>query len=152
MNNDENAPLANDLLDFLLLTRHALSSPLRNNIKDVPLLQLFVLIILRIHGCLNMTQISQQIAVSNQQLTKIVGALHNRGFVVKRTDPENRRAHLISLTPEGKTYIDAYKDECIKDIMPRLSDVTTEQKERWQSAILEIRKVLMPSVKNTNKG
>lgn len=144
---NKNAPLVNDLLDFIMLTRVAFSSPMRNNSKDLSLLQVIVLVILNMHECLNMTQISQQLSISNQQSTKLVATLYAKKYVEKRTDPVNRRVSLISLTEKGKSYLTAYKNECINDILPALNDVTDEQRQRWQTCFSEIRKVLTPSIK-----
>lgn len=68
--------------------------------------QLYALTILHEKGQMNMTTLANEIDVSNQQLTKIVDVLVNKGHIERGYDKNNRRVVLVDLTPEGKDYIE----------------------------------------------
>lgn len=69
--------------------------------------QLYALTILHEKGMMNMTMLASEIDVSNQQLTKIVDVLVNKGYIERSYDKNNRRVVLVDLTPEGKDYIES---------------------------------------------
>jgi DNA-binding MarR family transcriptional regulator len=46
---------------------------------------------------------SRRMMVSNANVTSLVERLVADGFIARRTDPRDRRASYISLTPEGRT-------------------------------------------------
>jgi DNA-binding MarR family transcriptional regulator len=44
--------------------------------------------------------------ISQNNLVGIVGDLIERGYVAKKTDPHDRRARVLTLTPEGSKALD----------------------------------------------
>lgn len=68
--------------------------------------QLYALTILHEKGIMNMTMLANEIDVSNQQLTKIVDVLVQKGYIERAYDMNNRRVVLVELTKEGKEYVE----------------------------------------------
>ncbi len=56
----------------------------------------------RTPGGLTLGALSQRMMVSNGNVTAIVEALVAQGMVDRTPSPRDRRAHLVSLTPEGR--------------------------------------------------
>lgn len=50
---------------------------------------------------INMTELSKRLMVSNGNVTGVIDRLVREGLVARSRSPEDRRAHLIALTPEG---------------------------------------------------
>jgi len=65
-------------------------------------------------GALRLCDIQRKILVSSGGVTFVVDQLEERGLVQRRPDPSDRRARLVSLTPEGR--------RLISDIFPEHAD------------------------------
>mgnify|MGYP006276061235 CR=1 FL=1 len=52
---------------------------------------------------INMTELSKRLMVSNGNVTGVIDRLVREGLVARSRSPEDRRAHLIALTPEGES-------------------------------------------------
>ena len=80
--------------------------------------QLVVLEILLSNGDMNMTELSKTVWKQNANITRIVDKLEKRQLVVRKDVEGDRRAHLVSITDDGKqlfknvipVVVSAYKD------------------------------------------
>lgn len=72
--------------------------------EGLPPAQIQAVIELSISPGLNMTQLAGRMLVSKQQLTKIIGALVEKGFVIRAENDENRRVVLLYLTDHGQDF------------------------------------------------
>lgn len=52
---------------------------------------------------INMTELSKRLMVSNGNVTGVIDRLAREGLVARSRSPEDRRAHLIALTPAGES-------------------------------------------------
>jgi DNA-binding MarR family transcriptional regulator len=74
-------------------------------------------------GQLTMSQLSDQILVSNGNVTGLVHRLVGDGLVTRTADPNDRRAHFISLTELGRTAFHIMEDQhhmWIEDLFSRV--------------------------------
>ena len=138
----ESRQLVSELLELFLVTRKALM-PIKAPHADISPLQMMVLVTVEEHRCLNMTQISNEISVSNQQLTKLVKGLLQKGYVRREPDPANRRAMLLSLTQEGVDYLELCHRRFLEAMLPNLQGVSPEQKQRLHTSILELKESIV---------
>ena len=48
-----------------------------------------------------LTDVAQRMQITKQSVHELIGHLEQRGYLVRETDPTNRRARLVRLTPKG---------------------------------------------------
>src|SRR5450432_2102665 len=68
---------------------------------DITPSHLRALRVLTRHGVLRMSELSDHLRIAARSTTEVVDALETRGLVTRRPDPSDRRATLLSPTPEG---------------------------------------------------
>jgi DNA-binding MarR family transcriptional regulator len=74
-------------------------------------------------GPLRMAVIAERLAVVPRTITDIVDCVETAGFVVRRPDPDDRRATLVALTPDGRRLLDrldAVRRESAGQVLGRL--------------------------------
>ena len=83
------------------------------SIKDIPIsmTQLTCIYIIDRHDGLSMSELADDLCMSNQQLTKIVDALVELQLVERVCDPANRRKFFAKSTEKGKTMLANLKTE-----------------------------------------
>ena len=83
------------------------------SIKDIPisLTQLTCIYIIDQRDELSMSELADDLCMSNQQLTKIVDALVDLDLVERMCDPQNRRKFFAKLTEKGKSMLASLKTE-----------------------------------------
>lgn len=88
------------------------------SIKDIPisLTQLTCIYIVDQHNGLSMSELADDLCMSNQQLTKIVDALVELELVERVCDPKNRRKFYAQVTEKGKNLLTSLKTEVDKKL------------------------------------
>lgn len=80
-------------------------------------------------GPLNQRAIGEKILKSGGNITMVVDNLEKSGFVLRKKDPNDRRAVLIHLTNKGETFIREFFPKHLEKIKEELSVLTEEEKE-----------------------
>ncbi len=64
-------------------------------------------VLMRLHhsGACGVSDLAEKMAVSNAAASQLVDRLVQMGYVERREDPDDRRAKILTLTPEGKALI-----------------------------------------------
>jgi DNA-binding MarR family transcriptional regulator len=57
--------------------------------------------VLRRHGGMRLSELSDHLRIVPRSTTEVIDALEERGLATRTPDPADRRATLVSLTPEG---------------------------------------------------
>lgn len=65
------------------------------------------LAVLRRHGALRLSELSEHLRIAPRSTTEVVDILQARGLVERHPDPKDRRATFVELTPEGHRIGDA---------------------------------------------
>ena len=88
------------------------------SIKEIPLslTQLTCIYIVDQHNGLSMSELADDLCMSNQQLTKIVDALVELELVERVCDPQNRRKFFAQVTDKGKNLLASLKTEVDKKL------------------------------------
>lgn len=88
------------------------------SIKDIPisLTQLACMHVLDQNDGLSMSELADDLCMSNQQLTKIVDALVELELLERVCDPLNRRKFFAKLTEKGKNMLASLKTEVDKKL------------------------------------
>lgn len=89
-----------------LATRARLDAVLKES--GVTALQYTALSVLERRPTMSAADLARASFVRAQSAADLIGALERRGLIERRTDPDNRRRMLISLTAEGRAFLDAY--------------------------------------------
>lgn len=76
---------------------------------------------------LNIKEISTGLDMAKQQLTNIIRDLEISGYLVKVSDPNDKRAALVSLTPAGKEIQDKKWLEIYKRLSKNLEKLSDEE-------------------------
>jgi DNA-binding MarR family transcriptional regulator len=76
---------------------------------DITPAQLRALRVLKHHGQLRLSELSDHLHIAARSTTEVVDALESRGLVRRRPDPGDRRATLVDLTEHGESVLDAIR-------------------------------------------
>jgi DNA-binding MarR family transcriptional regulator len=91
---------------------------------DITPAQLRALRVLRHHGALRLSELSDHLRIAARSATEVTDALESRGLVGRRPDPGDRRATLVELTERGASVlgaIDAARGTDAERVFGRLS-------------------------------
>ncbi|MDX1590737.1 MAG: MarR family transcriptional regulator [Balneolaceae bacterium] len=80
-------------------------------------------------GPLNQRSIGEKILKSGGNITMVVDNLEKSGYVVRKSDPNDRRAVLIHLTQEGKKFIGDFFPKHLEKIKEEFSVLTDKEKK-----------------------
>jgi DNA-binding MarR family transcriptional regulator len=76
---------------------------------DITPAQLRALRVLKHHGQLRLSELSDHLHIAARSTTEVVDALESSGLVGRRPDPRDRRATLVELTGHGESVLDAIR-------------------------------------------
>lgn len=78
-------------------------------------------------GCQNQKELGTKILKSGGNITLVIDNLEKRELVTKETDPNDRRAVIISLSKKGKKFIAKYFPEHLNRIVEEFSVLSPEE-------------------------
>lgn len=107
------------------------------SIKDVPIsmTQLTALNILDKHDSMSMTELANDLNMSNQQLTKVVDVLVGFDMAERCVDPNNRRKICAKVTAHGKETLNSLKKEVDRKLSFVLHKTTDEELDKLYDSI-----------------
>ncbi len=88
---------------------------------DITPAQLRALRVLRRHGIMRLSELSDRLRIAPRSATEVVDALEARGLVRRRPDPGDRRATLVEVTDDGGGVLDAVRGTEAERVFGRLS-------------------------------
>ncbi len=77
---------------------------------DITPAQLRALRVLRHHGTLRLSELSDHLHIAARSATEVTDALESRDLARRRPDPGDRRATLVELTGHGASVLDAIQE------------------------------------------
>jgi len=89
-----------------------------------------------------MTELSEEMLVSKQQMTPIIDKLVSQGFVQREYDSNDRRIVQISITITGLNMMDSLKEKIMTILLEKLSHLNDEDVQRLIKATTELRQVV----------
>ncbi|MAL18049.1 MAG: MarR family transcriptional regulator [Balneola sp.] len=84
-------------------------------------------------GPLNQRELGQKLLKSGGNITLVIDNLQKSGMVEKKTDPNDRRAVIISLTKKGRSYIEDFFPQHLGKIKEEFSCLSNKEKEQLGS-------------------
>ncbi len=103
--------IADDRLIFLLFrAQNKLKNYLRSQLTEadvrITVVQAGILFLLKQRDGRTMTELSQVLSTDNSAVTGLADRLEKLGLIVRKMAPNDRRAYLIHITPDGLKEID----------------------------------------------
>jgi len=109
---------------------------------DITRTQQIIMLSLSVSGTLNMSQLAAKINTSNEQATRAVAQLVDRGFIVRIQNPGNRRVINIRLTEEAQIFLNKMKSEIMDDLINKFSEIPDEEMEKLYESLRQVSGVL----------
>jgi DNA-binding MarR family transcriptional regulator len=88
---------------------------------DITPAHLRALRVLRRHGIMRLSELSDRLRIAPRSATEVVDALETRGLVRRRPDPADRRATLVEVTDDGSAVLDAIRGSEAERVFSQLS-------------------------------
>ncbi|EGD57096.1 MarR family winged helix-turn-helix transcriptional regulator [Gordonia neofelifaecis] len=93
-----------------------------------------------------LTAIADTLGVSLPVASRAVGALEAEGYVIRRTDPDDARASLLSLSPIGVDYIRGREVQFIARFAEQLSDWNDDDAAQAEAALARLREPILATL------
>jgi DNA-binding MarR family transcriptional regulator len=81
-------------------------------------------------GPMRLNDLAVRMGTSPPTASRAVDALAEAGLVVRLTDPDDRRALRIELTPDGRARVDLRKEQVADAFRPAAAGMPVEERER----------------------
>lgn len=109
--------------------------------------QQIIMLALSVSGTLTMSQLASKINTSNEQATRAVAQLVDKGYVERMQNPGNRRVINIRLTDEAEEFFSKMKSEIHDDLFSRFSVVSDEEIMKLRDSLETVASVLKKVMK-----
>ncbi len=103
--------------------------------------QVHVLVILREKKA-TMTELSQEMLMSKQQMTPIIDKLVSEGFVQREYDNADRRMIRIGITPSGLNMCENVKEKTMRLLAKKIEHLDEQAVLRLNHAIRELQQII----------
>lgn len=114
---------------------------------DITRTQQIILLCLSISGTLTMSQLATKINTSNEQATRAVAQLVNKGFIERLHNPENRRVVNIRLTNEAEVFMNKTKGDILDELLQKFEPVSDDEMIQMSEALNLINSILRKVLK-----
>jgi DNA-binding MarR family transcriptional regulator len=132
-----------ELSKILPLFQQKLIKPFEQIAKSkISPMQFYVMFTLKEKGDLAMTQLSNELLTSKQQMTPIIDKLIEFGFVERKHDEIDRRIVKITLSSSGKLFLEKQKMEMFDMLKTKIQSLSDDDLSTLYKAFLEIRRVI----------
>ncbi|MDV4151650.1 MarR family transcriptional regulator [Clostridium sp. AL.422] len=143
MNNNEMMTITDNLLDLFMNIHNKLLNP-NQMIKgsNMPLSHMKVIFYLAKKKTMSVSDVAKCLDISKPNMTPIIDKLINEGFVLRYTDPKDRRKYNIELTEKGYIFINEKKLEMKSNLTNRLSFLEENDLMRLDSIINNMNEII----------
>ena len=134
---------AMELSELLPLLQQKLIKPFEQLSKSkLSPMQFHVLFILEEQGDLSMTELSNKLLTSKQQMTPIIDKLIECGFVERKHNEIDRRVIEIALLSSGKQFLEKQKMDIFDMLKNKMQILSDDDLSTLYKALLEIRRII----------
>lgn len=142
MTDKEREAYIESLYDVYPLSRKVVFDTFDKKKYGVTRTQQIILLALTVTKTLTMSQLASKINTSNEQATRAVAQLVDKGFIVRLPDPNNRRVIKIQLTDEAIDFVKNIKSEMREEFKTKFSVLTDDEMAEFCKATSTIVKTL----------
>lgn len=143
MNREELLKAVSDLSLVMYRIKRSMSQsfgPERH--PPLPHVQMHTLLAVQKNNGLNMTELSERMFMTRQQMTKIIDGLVERELVERKSNPDNRRLVLIVMSEKGEQFLETMFRHRAENMARLLAAVDDEDVERLGNAAQTLNDVL----------
>ena len=109
---------------------------------DFGKVQIDVLSWLYEHPGIQAAELVERMNTPKQHISKIVAQFEKSGWIQKEPNPTDRRAALLSLTSQGKTFIEEHIRISDEKLLKMMSGISESEAERFNMALKTIIEML----------
>ncbi len=142
MNNSTRRECIMSMYEIYPLSRKLVFDTFDKKKYDITRTQQIIMLSLSISGTLTMSQLASKINTSNEQATRAVAQLVNKGFIVRMQNPDNRRVINIKLTDEAMRFMEKTKAEILDDLLSKFSGISDDEMVQMKEALQIINGIL----------
>lgn len=134
MNDNERKEYINSLFAIYPICRKLIFDTFDKKKYGITRTQQVIMLTLNVNGTLTMSGLASKINTSNEQATRAVAQLVDKGFIERMHDSANRRVIRIRLTDEAKAFVEQIKREMHEDLLDKLSIFSDDELSELISA------------------
>ncbi|MEE2032425.1 MarR family winged helix-turn-helix transcriptional regulator [Rhodococcus chondri] len=141
---------ARELVDAIFLFARTLRTTLVHHDSDLlPSALTGVLFLLARTGECRPSELAAEICVSQSALSRQIGELVDRGFVDRHPDPNDKRAHLVSCSPDGREILRTIQERRTERLTAELTDWDQQQVVEALAVVGRLNSTLAPIAGST---
>jgi len=111
------------------------ATAVRSQPRDMSLTSLSTLATLELTGPRRITDLATSEGVTQPSMTALVTALERSGMVQRRSDASDRRVALVTLTPDGLSYIRGLRQAGVEDFAELISKLPVDEVDALAEAL-----------------
>ena len=111
------------------------TAAVRSHPRDMSLTSLSTLATLELTGPRRITDLATSEGVTQPSMTALVTALERSGMVQRRSDASDRRVALVTLTPDGLSYIRGLRQAGVEDFAELISKLPVDEVDALAEAL-----------------
>ena len=116
-----------DVIPSLVLSGYALGRIAAQDAgNDAPAAQWRVLSLLDQAGPQRVGELASSARTTQPGMTRLIGGLERENLVLRSPDPDDSRAIVVGITPEGSAALAAWRAEFRDTIAPRFTDLSAD--------------------------
>ncbi len=100
--------------------------------------QQIILLALSVQDNLSMSQLADRICTSNEQATRAVAQLVDKGYVIRMQNKQNRRVVNISLTEKARNHVEEAKQVVLSDTLSTAKGLTDEELKTLNTSLSNV--------------
>jgi DNA-binding MarR family transcriptional regulator len=91
--------------------------------EDMSVVQIAALYLIDDRGVMRIGEVASEIARPLASVSRAIDALVRRGLIVRKEDPDDRRARVLALAPKGKSFLDRAGDDRVRTVLDAASSL-----------------------------
>lgn len=104
--------------------------------------QQIIIMALSVHQTLSMSALAKKINTSNEQATRAVAQLVEKGFINRCKNQLNKRIINISLTEKAHDFLEETKANIHDELVRKFDNISDEEITKFHESLLQIKKIL----------
>jgi len=129
-------------LIFREIRKKLIKTAFANIDVDITPLHFEIMALLKEAGTLHVAEIGERLQIARAQMTHLIDKLVDLDIVERKMDIADRRTINITLTGQGKVFLEEYKDRLTSAIIETMSRLTDEELEDLSNTLRKLRDIL----------